>query len=124
MPYTDEYLSGFRAESYQIALPEGFEEAKKAMAGFIQNSIRQDIGGDEQRIHSAETQYGSITFKHILLPVWLSAYRFREKIYRILINARTGEVQGERPFSAWKIAGAALLVLVFAGILIMIGSNK
>ena len=124
VPYTDEYLSGFRAESYQIALPEGFEEAKKAMAGFIQNSIRQDIGGDEQRIHSAETQYGSITFKHILLPVWLSAYRFREKIYRILINARTGEVQGERPFSAWKIAGAALLVLVFAGILIMIGSNK
>ena len=79
VPYTDEYLSGFRAESYQISLPEGFEEAKKAMAGAIQSSIRQDIGGDEQRIHSAETQYGSITFKHILLPVWLSAYRFREK---------------------------------------------
>ena len=124
VPYTDEYLSGFRAESYQISLPEGFEEAKKAMAGVIQSSIRQEIGGDEQRIHSAETQYGNLTFKHILLPVWLSAYRFREKIYRILINARTGEVQGERPFSAWKIAGAVVLVLIFVGILIIVGSNK
>jgi hypothetical protein len=94
------------------------------MAEVIQSSIRQGIGGDEQRIHSAETQYGSITFKHILLPVWLSAYRFRDKTYRILINARTGEVQGERPFSAWKIAGAVLLVLIFVGILIIIGSNK
>ena len=124
VPYADEYLSGFRAESYQISLPEGFEAAKGVMAAAIQNSIRQDIGGDEQRIHSAQTQYENITFKHILLPVWLSAYRFREKIYRILINARTGEVQGERPFSAWKIAGAVLIALVIVGILILIGSLK
>ena len=122
--YTDEYLSGFRAESYQISLPEGFEAAKGVMSAAIQNSIRQDIGGDEQRIHSAQTHYGNITFKHILLPIWLSAYRFREKVYHILINARTGEIQGERPFSAWKIAGAVLIALVIIGILILIGSSR
>jgi predicted RNA-binding Zn-ribbon protein involved in translation (DUF1610 family) len=124
VPYTDEYLSGFRAESYRISLPQGFEEAKAVMAIAIQNSIRQDIGGDEQRIHSTQTQYGNVTFKHILLPVWLSAYRFREKIYRIIINARTGEVQGERPFSAWKITGAILIALVLIGMLILIGSSR
>jgi predicted RNA-binding Zn-ribbon protein involved in translation (DUF1610 family) len=122
--YTDEYLSGFRAESYRISLRQGFEEAKEVMAIAIQNSIRQDIGGDDQRIHSVQTQYGNVTFKHILLPVWLSAYRFREKIYRIIINARTGEVRGERPFSAWKIAGAVLAALVLLGILILIGSSR
>jgi DNA-directed RNA polymerase subunit RPC12/RpoP len=124
VPYADEYLSGFRAESYQISLPEGFEAAKEVMSAAIQNSIRQDIGGDEQQIHSTQTRYGSITFKHILLPVWLSAYRFRDKVYRILINARTGETQGERPFSAWKIAGAAMIALVILGTLIIIGSSK
>jgi hypothetical protein len=122
--YADEYLSGFRAESYQISLPEGFEAAKVVMSAAIQDSIRQDIGGDEQRIHSAQTRYGSITFKHILLPVWLSAYRFREKIYRIAVNARTGEVQGERPFSAWKIAGAVIIGLILVGIVILISSSK
>jgi DNA-directed RNA polymerase subunit RPC12/RpoP len=122
--YADEYLSGFRAESYQIPLSEGFEAAKGVMAGAIHQSIRQDIGGDEQRIHSTQTQYGAITFKHILLPVWMSAYRFQEKVFRILINARTGEVQGERPFSGWKIAGAVLAALLVIGIVILVASLK
>ena len=123
VPYTDEYLSGFRAESYQVSLPEGFEAAKGIMAAAIEASIRRDIGGDEQQIHSSKTQYGNITFKHILLPVWMSAYRFREKIFRILINARTGEVQGERPFSAWKIAGAVLAGLILITVLIILSRN-
>ena len=124
VPYADEYLSGFRAESYQVSLPEGFESAKGIMASGIESSIRQDIGGDEQRIHGTQTQYADITFKHILLPVWLTAYRFREKIFRILINARTGEVQGERPFSAWKIAGAIIAALVVIGIVILVSASK
>ena len=52
--------------------------------------------------------------------MWLSAYRFREKIYRILINARTGEVQGERPYSVGKIVGAVLLGLALIGIIILL----
>ncbi len=125
VPFADEYLSGFRAESYQVSLSEGFEEAKKIMASEIQRCIRQDIGGDEQRIHSADTRYSKITFKHILLPVWMSAYRFRDRVFRILINARTGEVQGERPYSAWKIAGAVLVGLIVLVIIVVIAaSNK
>jgi DNA-directed RNA polymerase subunit RPC12/RpoP len=119
--YADEYLSGFRAESYQVSLADGFEAAKEVMASVIRTSIREDIGGDEQRIHSAETRYGKITFKHLLLPIWMSAYRFREKIFRMLINARTGEVQGERPYSPWKIAAAVLVGLFVVAILILIG---
>ena len=93
------------------------------MAPVIEESIRRDIGGDEQRIQSARTRYDDITFKHILLPVWVSAYRFHGKIFRLVINGRTGEVQGERPLSAWKIAGAVLAVLVIIGILIIIKQN-
>jgi DNA-directed RNA polymerase subunit RPC12/RpoP len=123
IPYADEYLSGFRAETYQVSLPEGFENAKAIMATAIESSIRKSMGGDEQRISSVETQYANVRFKHILLPVWMSAYRFREKVFRILINARTGEVQGERPFSAWKIATAVILALVIIGILILLGTQ-
>jgi DNA-directed RNA polymerase subunit RPC12/RpoP len=124
VPYADEYLSGFRAESYQVTLPEGFEAAKEVMAPVIESGIRSDIGGDEQRIESSQTEYADITFKHILLPVWLSAYRFGDSIYRICINARTGEVQGDRPYSPWKIAGAVAAVLVVIAILIIIGNSR
>ncbi len=109
-PYTDEYLSGFTAETYQVDLRAGFEEARGIMASSIENAIRRDIGGDHQRIHSVRTSYRDVTYKHILLPVWLSAYRYRGKVYRFSVNARTAEVQGERPWSWMKISLAALAV--------------
>jgi DNA-directed RNA polymerase subunit RPC12/RpoP len=124
VPYADEYLSGFRAESYQVGLAEGFEVARGIMQGTIEQTIRADIGGDHQQISSVRTTYRDITFKHILLPVWLSAYRYRDKVYRFLVNARTGEVQGERPYSAWKIAGFVLTLLAIAGTVALIVSQR
>lgn len=107
VPFQSQYLSGFRAESYQIGLEEGFDEARQQMDGPIRDSIRSDIGGDEQRIQSMRSSFDNITFKHILLPVWISAYRYRNKSFRFLVNARTGEVQGERPWSWAKIGSTA-----------------
>ena len=108
MAYSDEYLSGFRAESYQVELEQGFGQARELMVPTIEETIEEDIGGDHQRIHGMRSRYDNITFKHILLPVWISAYRYQNKAFRFLVNARTGEVQGERPWSWFKIALAAL----------------
>lgn len=112
VPFHPQYLSGFRAENYQIGLEEGFDEGRTKMNSLIRDTIRQDIGGDRQRIEWMRSEFHSITFKHILLPVWISAYRYRNKAFRFLINARTGEVQGERPWSRIKIALAAALAAV------------
>lgn len=116
VPYRDEYLSGFVAESYQIDLPEGFEIARGIMDGTIRQLVARDIGGDQQRISSVNTSYDNITFKHTLLPLWISAYRYQQRVYRFLVNARTGEVQGERPYSVVKI-----VLLILAIILIIVG---
>lgn len=78
---------------YQVNLDQGFERAQEIMAVTIRRDIERDIGGDHQRIHGMDTHYGEISFKHILLPVWMSAFRFRDKTYRFVVNGRTGEVQ-------------------------------
>ena len=78
----------------------------------IRERIRYDIGGDHQRISSVQTSYADITFKHILLPVWVTAYRYNDKAFRIVINARTGEVQGERPYSVVKIVFLVLMIIL------------
>lgn len=122
-PYDDQFLSGFRAESYSVSLEQGFELAKKIMEPKIEETIRQDIGGDEQRIGRKEIAYSDITFKHILLPLWISAYRYNDKVFRFLVNARTGEVQGERPWSAFKIAFAVLGGLGMLVILYLLFAN-
>lgn len=114
--YADQYLSGFRAESYRIGLAQGFAHAREATAPAIHRTIRADIGGDTQRIIRAESDYANITFKLLLLPVWLCAYRYRQRVFQIMVNARTGELVGDRPWSAWKIAGfiAALFAVAAA----------
>ncbi|MBI1416294.1 MAG: primosomal protein N' (replication factor Y) - superfamily II helicase [Limimaricola sp.] len=113
-PYKPEYLAGFRAEGYQVELEDGFKEARSIMDAMILRDIRFDIGGDHQRIDSVQTQISDITFKHILLPVWLAAYKYRGQTYRFVVNGVTGKVQGERPYSAWKIAFAVIVGLILA----------
>lgn len=114
------YLSGFISEKYQIGLEEGFDIAKNIAQKTINSHICQQIGGDEQRITTANTQYNNITFKHLLLPVYISAYKFKDKLFQFIINGRTGEVQGERPWSAWKITLCVLIgIAVIAGIILL-----
>ncbi len=116
IPFRPDYLAGFRAESYTLGLPEGFSAAQGIMRHTIEMTIRRDIGGDHQRIASLSPTYTNVTFKHILLPVWVSAYRYNGRVFRFLINGATGRLSGERPYSPWKISFAVLAGLVLAGI--------
>jgi hypothetical protein len=121
VPFNESYLSGFKTESYQINLKDGFGYAKVRMDEAINSSVCKDIGGDHQRIFSLKTVYNDIKFKHILLPIWISAYMYKNKVYRFLINGRTGEVKGERPYSWTKITLAILgaLALILGIVLIV-----
>lgn len=112
--YADEYLSGFIAERYQIDLKQGWTRAVQRMDEVIRGDVRQDIGGDHQRITTLDTHHSDITYKHVLLPLWICSYRYKQKIYRFLVNARTGEVQGQRPWSWIKITLAVILVAAIA----------
>lgn len=119
--YEPQYLAGFKAQRYQVELPAGFEKAKQVMARQINQDVRQNIGGDEQRVDQVETQTSNETFKHLLLPVWIGAYRFQGKVFQVVVNARTGEVQGERPYSAIKIALLIIGILFALLVLMLLG---
>ncbi|WP_030438492.1 hypothetical protein [Actinoplanes subtropicus] len=123
--YRPEYLAGHETLRYDVEPESGLETAKTRMASVIEQDCRADIGGDEQRVRQVDTQYGDVTFKLMLLPVWIACYLHAGKTYNILVNGRTGEVAGERPYSAAKIAAAvAAAVVVIAIIVILIAMNK
>ena len=113
VPFDGRYLAGFVAERYRIDLDDGFRRAEDRMEPAIERAIRRDIGGDHQRISSKDVSHRDVSFKHVLLPLWISSYRYRDRVYRVTVNARTGEVSGERPWSALKIG---LLVLLIAAV--------
>ena len=101
-----------RAEGYGIPVEQAYGEARAIMNGVIEGDVRRDIGGDQQRIGEIRTEVGALTFKHVLLPVWLAAYKYNGKSYRFVVNGQSGRVQGDRPYSVWKIAFAVVLALI------------
>jgi DNA-directed RNA polymerase subunit RPC12/RpoP len=112
--YGPSFMAGFEAQSYNVTLDDGYLEAQAYMARRIERDVRDSIGGDQQRIDSVNTKTSDVTFKHILLPVWVAAYKFRGKSFRFVVNGQNGNVSGERPYSVWKITFAILTVLVVA----------
>jgi predicted RNA-binding Zn-ribbon protein involved in translation (DUF1610 family) len=114
-----DFLSGFKTERYSVGLEEGFTRARAIMDNEIRGLCMRDIGGNHQQLSSVQTQHVGITFKHILLPLWLGAYRYRDTPYRVLVNARTGKVFGKRPYSTMKIV--MLIVMILLAILLFLG---
>lgn len=121
LPYDPAYLSGYRGESYSIDLPQGYGTAKETMEQRIRRDVKDDIGGDTQRISSMRTDYRDVTFKYIILPIYALKYRFKEKLYPVVINGVTGEVEGKRPVSVLKILLTVLAVgaVIGGGILLL-----
>lgn len=124
LPFTQQVLAGYLARTYDVDLDQGFQDAKQRIDEAIAADVRQRIGGDRQRIHSIKSRYDAITYKHLLLPVWMLAYRYHGKPYRIFVNAGTGEVQGERPYSWVKIAFTVVISLIAALVLAAIMSAR
>ena len=123
LPFNQQVLSGYLAKTYEVELDEGFYVGKDRIDAAIEREVRQRIGGDVQRIHSIRTRYDAITFKHLLLPTWLMAYHYKNKSYQVMINAGTGEVQGERPYSWVKITLAVLTAAAAIGTAVILFSQ-
>jgi DNA-directed RNA polymerase subunit RPC12/RpoP len=119
VPFQPDYLSGYRTLRYDTDPDAGLQVAKQEMQRVIEGDCRADIGGDEQRVGSMDTRYAALMFKLILLPVWIAAYVHAGRSWQVLVNANTGEVIGDRPYSRGKIA-AAVAAAVLLIILIIV----
>jgi len=119
MPFSAEVLAGYSAMTYDAELPAGFAQCQEQIKSELRSDVRRLIGGDEQRIGNIDTQFSALTYKHLLLPVWMLAYSWRNKTYQVIVNACSGEVQGDRPYSWIKITAALLVLAVIAAIVVL-----
>jgi DNA-directed RNA polymerase subunit RPC12/RpoP len=112
VPFQPDYLSGYRTLRYDTDPDTGLQVAKQEMQQVIEGDCRADIGGDEQQVSSMDTRYAALMFKLILLPVWIAAYMHAGRSWQVVVNANTGEVVGDRPYSKVKIAAATVAALI------------
>ncbi|MEM8999064.1 MAG: DNA helicase PriA [Bacteroidota bacterium] len=122
-PFNSSFLRGFVTEKYTIPLKQGHLTAKKEAKHMAMRWCRQDIGGDTQRVTHMDMQLSEETFKHILLPVYVSAYSYNGKEYNFFVNGENGQISGTRPYSFWKIFLAVVFGLILIGLFIYFGQG-
>jgi hypothetical protein len=124
--YESEFLAGFDTPRYTVPADAGFDEARRTMAEQIEQDCRDDIGGDEQQVSSMDTADHDVLFRLLLFPLWIATYVFGGHTYHVYVNANTGKVHGERPYSAVKITLLVILALavIAAGIAIYKSSRS
>ncbi|QWX83426.1 DNA helicase PriA [Cellulophaga sp. HaHaR_3_176] len=110
--FNSKYLSGFVTEKYTVSLKDGHHQSFQEAKNIAYNWIRQDIGGDTQRVDNANIKLADETFKHILVPVYISSYRYNAKDYHFYVNGQTGAISGVRPYSFWKIFFLVLFIVL------------
>jgi len=113
VPYSPQVVAGFVAERYSVGLKEGWEMAQHD----IQSQLRIDIA-DYVRSHwhadrtdslKFSTMYNHITYKYLLVPVWISSFKYKEKVFQFVVNGQTGKVAGKSPVSFWRVLGLILI---------------
>ena len=123
-PFDNSYLSGFITEKYTISLDKGHLKSNKEAHLIAERWARRDIGGDTQTISSIDLSLTEETFKHILLPVYVSAYKFKEKQYNFFVNGQNGNISGQRPYSFWKIFFLVVFILLIIATIIFLADKN
>jgi hypothetical protein len=124
LQYKPEFLSGFLAERYSVSLGEGWGKASQIIDGEIRQGIVRQIAADEVRNLNTNTSHYDVKYKHILLPIWISAYTYRGKVFHYMVNGQTGEVQGKSPVSPLKVCLTILGALAAIALVYLIVSTR
>jgi hypothetical protein len=107
--FREEYLSGWNAEEYAVDLGLGWRRAREHVNSEEVSRCAREVPGDTHRSLRVWTQHSRVTWKHLLLPLWIAAYRYRDKTWLFLVNGQTGKVAGRAPVSWVRVTAAVLL---------------
>lgn len=124
--YTPEYMSGYSAECCSVNLEDAHRDALRVMEDRIEAMARDDVlrRFDTVRDVRVRSDYEKETYKHVLMPIYTTAYSYKGKQYHVLINGQSGRVEGDYPKSIAKIAAIVLGVLLLAGAVTVIQQRK
>lgn len=114
--YEPFYLAGWLCEEYTVTRDAALEASKEEFYGRERRDVSSFMPGDAHRDLNVSTVFSHINSDLCLLPVYLLSYRYKDRLFRFLVNGQTGKVAGDKPLSWLKIglfsAGVLLLLLL------------
>ena len=121
--YEPGYLSGWGAEAYTLNLRQGWNTGQQIIEQRVREACGQRVPGDTYRNLQVDTAFSNLRYKHVLFPVWIASYRYKDKVYHFLVNGQTGEVQGQAPISWIRVALVVLAVAIVLTVIFLLFSQ-
>jgi len=121
--YEDKLLAGFEANHYTVEPLDAWSQAEELIRCDSQNRIISHYGADEVVYLNIQLIHKSKSFKYLLLPVYISATNYKNKLYNQYINGATGKITGKAPVSPLKVTITALIgVALGVGLILLLGA--
>jgi hypothetical protein len=124
--YEPYYLAGWLSEEYSVQRDAALDVSMEEFHRREQVNIGNFMPGDTYSNLHVTSNFEHINSDLCLLPVYVLSYRYKDKLYRFLVNGQTGRMAGDKPVSWKKVSftiGGILLVLIAVGIIIAIISS-
>jgi hypothetical protein len=115
------FLAGWSAEEHSIERDAALQICQQEFYGREQANVAAFLPGDTHRSLTVNTNFSNVSSDLILLPVYILSYRYRDKVYRFLLNGQTGKADGDKPVSGSRIASGIVAALLLAALLVLIG---
>jgi len=110
--YDARYFLGWDVALPDRPLPEAWDEGQRQIHEEVETLCKAQIPGDTYRDFAMDLRLSRPTTKLAYVPIYILAYRYSGKPYRVVVHGRTGVVGGDRPISWWKVG---LLILALLG---------
>ena len=110
--YQAAFLAGYQAEKPVVDVKAGWVKAKDRIESDLRSRAYQDIllRADEAKVETLDARHQDVKWKLTLLPMYLSSFTFKDKIYQVLVNGQTGKCNGQSPVSWVRVLAAILLL--------------
>lgn len=124
--FRPEYLAGWTAMTYDRPLADASLTARERVVRRVRRELpsRVEIGREKRNLSTGATNWSGMTYKYLLLPLWIGTYNYRGQDFRIFVNGQTGKVAGKKPVDRVKVgataAGGFLMLLALMLILLFI----
>lgn len=112
--YSSEFLAGFFANNYTIDPYTAFKTAENRMRETIRQQIIASYNADVVSYLNMNMNHVGKSFKYMLMPVYLTATKYKDKLYNQYINGSTGKVSGKAPVSPWRVTLVSVLIAAVA----------
>lgn len=118
--YEPYFLAGWLAEEYSVERDQALAICQQEFQSQEQRNIGSFLPGDTSSGLEVETRFSSVTSDLCLLPIYILSYRYKDKLYRFLLNGQTGKLAGDKPVSGTRIGIAIAVGLAILLVIVLI----